>query len=79
MGQRVHFPDLPDAVQVLQNEEHLVLQTDHAENYAPGDHLLGIPWHVCPTSALHKQVYVIDDGELVDRWDVASRDRWITI
>ncbi len=79
MGQRVHFPDLPDAVQVLQNEEHLVLQTDHAENYAPGDHLLGIPWHVCPTSALHKQVYVIDDGELVDRWDIASRDRWITI
>ena len=25
MGKRVHFPDLPDAEQVLQNEEHLVL------------------------------------------------------
>jgi len=79
MGKRVHFADLPEAVQVLQNEEHLVLQTDRAEDYAPGDYLLGIPWHVCPTSALHKQVYVIDGGELVDRWDVASRDRWITI
>ena len=79
MGQRVHFPDLPDAQQVLQNEEHLVLQTERAGEFQPGDELLGIPWHVCPTSALHKQVYVVADGELVDRWDVASRDRWITI
>ncbi len=79
MGNRVHFPDLPDAKQVLQNEEHLVLQTERAGEYSPGDVLLGIPWHVCPTSALHRQVFVIDGGELVDRWDVASRDRWITI
>ncbi len=79
MGNRVHFPDLPDAKQVLQNEEHLVLQTDRAGEYSPGDVLVGIPWHVCPTSALHRQVFVIDGGELVDRWDVASRDRWITI
>ena len=79
MGTRVHFPELPDAEQVLQNEEHLVLQTDRAGEYAPGDVLVGIPWHVCPTSALHRQVFVIDGGELVDRWDVASRDRWITI
>jgi len=79
MGRRVHFPELPDAEQVLQNEEHLVLETDRAGEYAPGDELLGIPWHVCPTSALHRQVYVIADGQLVDRWDIASRDRWLTI
>ena len=79
MGKRVHFPDLPDAVQVLQNEEHLVLETDRAGEYSPGDVLIGIPWHICPTSALHRQVFVIDNGELVERWDVASRDRWITI
>ena len=59
--------------------EHLVLQTDRAGDYSPGDILVGIPWHVCPTSALRRQVFVIDGGELVDRWDVASRDRWITI
>ncbi len=79
MGNRVHFPELPDAEQVLQNEEHLVLQTGRAGEYAPGDVLVGIPWHICPTSALHRQVFVIENGELVDRWDVASRDRWITI
>ncbi len=78
-GHRAIFPDLPDAKEVLQNEEHLVLETSRAEEFQPGDEVYAIPWHICPTSALHKQVFVIEGGELVDRWDVASRDRWITI
>ena len=78
-GQRVLFPDLPDAVQVLQNEEHLVLRTSRANEFQPGDELLAIPRHVCPTCALHRQLFVIAGGQLVDRWDVASRDRWLTI
>ncbi len=78
-GQRVFFPDLPDAEQVLHNEEHLVLQTPLAERYKPGDELLAIPKHVCPTSALHKQAYVIEGGRVVDMWDVTARDRCLTI
>jgi D-serine deaminase-like pyridoxal phosphate-dependent protein len=78
-GQRVFFPDLPDAVQVLHNEEHLVLQTPLAERYQPGDELYAIPRHVCPTSALHRQAYVIDGGKLVEMWDVTARDRFLTI
>jgi D-serine deaminase-like pyridoxal phosphate-dependent protein len=79
VGSRVTFPDLPDAEQVLQNEEHLVLQTSHANEYQPGDELLAIPRHICPTSALHKEAFVIADGKLAGRWQVASRDRWITV
>ncbi|MCA9114462.1 MAG: D-TA family PLP-dependent enzyme [Planctomycetaceae bacterium] len=78
-GSRVEFPDLPDAEQVLQNEEHLVLETDRAGEFAPGDELLGIPRHICPTSALHRQVYVVEGGEVVDRWDVTARDRQLTV
>ena len=78
-GQRVVFPDLPDAEQVLHNEEHIVLQTPLAERYKPGDELLAIPKHVCPTSALHKQAYVIEGGRVVEMWDVTARDRFITI
>lgn len=78
-GQRVTFPDLPDAEQVLHNEEHLVLQTPHADRYHPGDELYAIPKHVCPTSALHKQAYVIEDGKIVEKWDVTARDRVLTI
>lgn len=78
-GQRVFFPDLPDAEQVLHNEEHLVLQTPLAEKYRPGDVLLGIPRHICPTSALYKWAYVAEGGRVVGRWEVTSRDRQITI
>ncbi len=76
---RVVIPDLPDAKLVLQNEEHLVVETSQADKYQPGDVLLAIPRHVCPTSALHKQLYVIQLGKLVDCWDVAARDRQLTI
>jgi len=78
-GQRVQFPDLPDAEQVLQNEEHLVLQTAQANKFHPGDAQLAIPKHICPTSALHRFVYVVSGGKVVDQWDVTSRDRIITI
>lgn len=78
-GSRLSFPDLPDATAVLQNEEHLVLETAAASSFQPGDELLAIPRHVCPTSALHKQVYVVHGGEVVARWDVVARDRWINV
>ena len=76
---RVIFPDIPDAKLVLQNEEHLVVQTTAAEQFQPGDELFAIPRHTCPTSALHKQVFVVSKGKLVDRWDVVARDRWLKI
>ena len=78
-GKRLSFPDLPDAQQILQNEEHLVLKTDRAEEFQPGDELLAVPRHVCPTSALHKQVFVISDGRLAGCWDVAARDRRLMV
>lgn len=78
-GKRLVFPDLPDAEQVLQNEEHLVLQTARAGEFQPGDELYAFPWHICPSTALHRQVFVIEKGRLVDRWEVTARDRWITV
>jgi D-serine deaminase-like pyridoxal phosphate-dependent protein len=78
-GKRITLPDLPDAVQVLQNEEHLVVQTARAAEFRPGDELFAIPRHICPSVALHRQVYVIAQGKVADRWDVVARDRRLTI
>jgi D-serine deaminase-like pyridoxal phosphate-dependent protein len=78
-GNRLVFPDLPDAKAVLQNEEHLVVETSQAARFQPGDELLAIPRHVCPTCALHKQVYVVSGGKLIGTWQVAARDRQLTI
>lgn len=78
-GQRVYFPQLPTAKQVIHNEEHLVLETSDADRFQPGDVLIGIPTHICPTSALHQDVAVIEDGKQVDTWQVTARNRKLTI
>jgi D-serine deaminase-like pyridoxal phosphate-dependent protein len=78
-GQRLVFPDLPDARCVLQNEEHLVVETSRAAEFSPGDLLLAIPWHICPTSALHAEAHVVRGGRWVETWQVAARNRLLTI
>lgn len=78
-GARVYFPDLPDGKQMIHNEEHLVLETSRAGQFTPGDVLLGIPAHICPTSALHDQVTVIENGRVSNRWNVTARNRRITV
>jgi len=79
MGTRVVLPEIPDAEQVLQNEEHLVVETALADEWKPGDHTLAIPRHICPTVALHRQVTVVSEGQIVDEWDVVARDRRLTV
>ncbi|MBS0266204.1 MAG: D-TA family PLP-dependent enzyme [Planctomycetes bacterium] len=79
VGKRLTLPDFPDAEQVLQNEEHLVVKTSRANEFSPGDETLAIPRHICPTVALHKLVYVVSHGQVVDRWEVVARDRCLTI
>lgn len=79
MGKRVVFPALPEAVQVAHNEEHLVLETPRAREFQPGDELLAVPRHICPTVALHRDVYVVSSGLLADRWEVTARNRRLTI
>lgn len=74
-AQRVTLLDLPGAQLGGQSEEHLVVDTPDAAQYPPGTTLLAIPTHICPTCALHRRAYVIENGRLVDQWDVTARDR----
>ncbi|MCA9032331.1 MAG: D-TA family PLP-dependent enzyme [Planctomycetaceae bacterium] len=77
--ERVYLPAIPDAQIVLHNEEHLVVETSRANEYQPGDWVVALPRHVCPTSPMHKEAVVIENGEIVDRWPVTARDRQLTI
>ena len=78
-GNRCLLLDVPDYQAILQNEEHLVIETPAAERYRPGDEIFAIPTHVCPTVALHRQAYVIEEGQLAGMWDIAARDRVLSI
>lgn len=79
MGSRMFLPELPDAVQEIHSEEHLGLQTPAADRYQPGDVVMAIPMHICPTSALYDKVAVIENGHVREYWDVTSRNRKLTI
>ncbi len=76
---RVHLLELPDAKFVSHSEEHLVVETDRAGEFPVGACLFGIPWHVCPTVALHSQAVVIRSGRAEERWRILARDRQLTI
>lgn len=81
MGQRVVLPFVPEATQVLHNEEHLVVEVSPsvAERWSVGDWTLAIPRHVCPTSALHREAVIVSQGAVVDVWSVIARDRVLSV
>lgn len=74
-GSRCHFLGLPDAKEIKQNEEHLIVETQKAEEFSPGDVLYVIPAHICPTVALHESLQVVRDGRRVTSWKVTARHR----
>jgi len=76
---RVHFPDLSEAKPVAHNEEHLVVETPRASEFSVGAVLYGIPWHVCPTVALHAEAVVVKDGRTDGSWSIAARARRLSI
>lgn len=78
-GKRASLLDVAEYEAVLQNEEHLVLRTPHAKDFTPGDVIYAIPAHVCPTVALHRQALVVQNGEVVERWDIIGRDRELSV
>jgi D-serine deaminase-like pyridoxal phosphate-dependent protein len=76
---RVMFPALPEARAVGHNEEHLVIETPRAAEFPVGTALYGLPWHICPTVALHDRVQVVRDGRVSEEWSVTARARRLTI
>ena len=69
------FPELPDARKVTHSEEHLVVKTSQADSLKVGQLMYGIPYHICPTVALHDSIGVIEDGRLTERWTIGARNR----
>lgn len=78
-GKRCLLLNVPDYEPVLQNEEHFVVETPAAERFAPGDEVYALPTHICPTSAMHKSAYVVEGGRVVGTWEIAARDRVLTV
>jgi D-serine deaminase-like pyridoxal phosphate-dependent protein len=77
-GKRCKLLGVADYQAVLQSEEHLVIETPHADRFRPGDAILAVPTHICPTVALHQHAFAIEKGKVIGQWRIASRDRTLT-
>ncbi len=75
---RVLFLNLEGATAVGHSEEHLVVTIPGARP-VPGTAIYGVPWHICPTVALHSEAVVIDNGRADARWRVTGRERHLTV
>lgn len=76
---RVVFPELPDARPIVHSEEHLVVETARAPELPVGSALYAIPWHICPTVALHQSLHVVEDRRVTAEWPVLARQRRLSI
>jgi D-serine deaminase-like pyridoxal phosphate-dependent protein len=76
---RVLLMGLPDTTATGHSEEHLVLETNRAGEFPVGTCFYGMPWHICPTVALHNEAVVVTNGQAGERWQVVGRARTITI
>lgn len=77
IARRVIFPEAPHLTLISQSEEHLVAEAPEGHGHRPGDVLVGIPYHVCPTVALYECLSVVVDGRVAGSWKVTARDRSI--
>ena len=73
---RFAFPTLSNVTPISHSEEHLVLKLENVDHISVGDPVLVIPWHICPTVALHDRMYVVENGIATgETWPITARTR----
>ena len=76
---RVYFLNAPGLEPIGHSEEHMVFKNSGNKKYTVGDVLYGVPFHVCPTVALHDIAHVVVDGEVKAQWPTQARRRKLTV
>jgi D-serine deaminase-like pyridoxal phosphate-dependent protein len=79
LDKRVFFLNAPNLRPTGHSEEHMVFAIPEDAQYKVGDILYGVPFHVCPTVALHDQPAVVEDRQVKTYWRTLARNRKITV
>ncbi|MCR9064807.1 MAG: alanine racemase [Cytophagales bacterium] len=72
---RVLFLNIGAYELLSQSEEHGVLKVKNWEKFRLGDVIYGIPYHICPTVNLHREIGVIKNGILTEHWKTIAGER----
>ena len=76
---RVRFLNFKVNEFLVHSEEHLVLRSPNAKTAKVGDVLYGVPFHICPTVALHEEAAIVEEGSVSQFWEVVARKRRINV
>jgi D-serine deaminase-like pyridoxal phosphate-dependent protein len=79
ISKRIFFLNLKDYEVKSQSEEHLVVEVKDWEKLNVGDVLYGVPYHICPTVALYDEALIVENGNVVESWNVTARKKKITV
>ena len=79
LNNRIHFLNAPSLEAIGHSEEHLIMKLNQHTDLQVGDVLYGVPYHVCPTIALHEFARTIENGKATGEWMIEARKRRITI
>ncbi len=79
LNNRIHFLNAPNLVPISHSEEHLILKAEKGNDFKVGDVLYGVPFHICPTVALHETLTVIEKRNVSGSWVVIARKRKISV
>jgi D-serine deaminase-like pyridoxal phosphate-dependent protein len=76
---RIKILDIQKYSIINHNEEHMVIRTAEADKHKIGEVIYCIPWHICPTVDRYDTVYVVNDHNATEKWNVEARRRMITL
>jgi D-serine deaminase-like pyridoxal phosphate-dependent protein len=79
LDKRVFFLNAKNMRPIGHSEEHMVFAVDDEAQFEVGDVLYGVPYHICPTIALHEKVSIVENNRLAKYWETLARNRKITI
>ena len=79
LSKRIHFLNLEDYEAIGHSEEHLVLRVQNWDAIRVGDVFYGVPYHVCPSVALHEEAQVVRNNQVTETWAVVARKRKISV
>jgi D-serine deaminase-like pyridoxal phosphate-dependent protein len=76
---RVYFLNATELEPIGHSEEHLVFKTQKGNSYKVGDVLYGVPYHICPTVALHDKAVIVENNKATGTWSNVARSRKLSV
>ncbi|PQB04409.1 D-TA family PLP-dependent enzyme [Aureitalea marina] len=64
---------------IAQSEEHGIVSVSPDSEVHLGDLWYGIPYHICPTINLYRELQVVRNGSISDTWEVLGSQRKLNV